>query len=166
MSKKALRIAASALSLLLLLSAAVVLSGCNTSRMPYNGKISFHDITAEIPSDFVRDSTKSNDDLWVFEKGGYREYILLSRSDAAEDVIAQLDDYVELMRERGAESSRGEYLCTDAVLSKYYKEGEYCQEIAFHYNGSLYAFALRCGTDEEFQSLMNKINTPETTPMD
>ena len=60
-----------AISLLLLLCfAAALFSGCafENVRMPFNGKIEFHDITAVIPSDFIRDSTQSKDDLWVFEK--------------------------------------------------------------------------------------------------
>ncbi len=150
---------------LLLTAAAIIpLSGCQRINMPFNGKITFHDITAVIPKDFIRDSTSSNEDLWVFEKGMYSETIIISRQDLHGDAIKVLDDYVELMLERGAESSRGKYLYTDAVMSKYIKDSEYCQEIAFCYNGSIYAFALRGGTDEEFQSLMDNINTPETTP--
>ena len=150
---------------LLLTAAAIIpLSGCQRINMPFNGKITFHDITAVIPKNFIRDSTSSNEDLWVFEKGMYSETIIISRQDLQGDAIKVLDDYVELMLERGAESSRGKYLYTDAVMSKYIKDSEYCQEIAFCYNGSIYAFALRGGTDEEFQSLMDNINTPETTP--
>ena len=115
---------------LLLTAAAIIpLSGCQRINMPFNGKITFHDITAVIPKDFIRDSTSSNEDLWVFEKGMYSETIIISRQDLQGDAIKVLDDYVELMLERGAESSRGKYLYTDAVMSKYIKDSEYCHSV-------------------------------------
>ena len=162
MKKKILVHLLSLMIISIMLASAFLFEGCKMSKMPLGGKIQFHEVTAVIPNGFVRDSTQSNDDQWVFEKGWYSEYIIIMRSDAKEDVIAQLDDYVVLMLERGADSSRGSYLNTDAVLSKYVRDGEYCQEITFCYNGSLYSFALRGGTDDEFQSLLNDINTPDT----
>lgn len=139
-----------------------VLSGCGlfnmfTQDMPFNGEIQFHSITAVIPDDFIRDTTQSNEDLWVFEKNNYKQIIIISRTDADDDPDAGLDDYVELMTERGATASRETFLDLDAVMSTYYLEEVYCQEIMFLYNNSYYAFALRGGTEEEFQNLLNDL---------
>lgn len=142
---------------------ACLLSGCGRrEKMPFNGDIQFHDITAVIPNSFIRDSTKSNDDLWVFEKNRYKSMIIMRRTDVSADVDEELDNYVQDMLERGADSSRGEFLLTDAVLSSYYLDNVFCQEILFVYNNSFYAFALRGGTETEFQELLNDLNTPDT----
>lgn len=149
-----------AVSVLLLLSSLLTLIACKKSEMPFNGVIEFHDITAVIPDSYVRDSTQSTDDFWVFEKGGYKEYILLSRTVSKEDPAAVLDDYEDAMRDVGAETTRGNYLNTDAVISKYEKDGLYCQEIFFSCSGSFYSFALRGGTEKEFTDLLGDIITP------
>ena len=148
--------------LLAVLAWALSLAGCVSFTMPYNGEIRFHDIRAVIPKDFIRDSTQSSEDFWVFEHGGYAKSILLLRNDADTDVIAQLDAYAERMTELGAESSRGTFLSTEAVLTTYTKDGQFCQELLFHYQGSLYAFALRGGTEQEFQRLLDGIDTSAT----
>ena len=152
----------SVLLLLPVLILTLLFPGCGRSSMPFNGEIQFHDISVVIPKDFIRDSTQSNADLWVFEKGYYTECILITRSDADENVSAQLDSYAERMKELGAESVRGTCLDTDAVLTTYTKEGQYCQEILFPCNGSIYAFALRGGTEQAFQSLLEGLRIPET----
>ena len=152
-------------TVLILAALLLLLCGCGRrARMPFNGQVTFHEITATIPEDFVRDSTQSNDDLWIFEHGGYSKMILLSRKDAAGDADAALDDYVEYLQSLGADAERGRFLNADAVHSTYTKDGQYCQEILFLYHGSFYAVALRGGTEEEFQSLLDEVNTPETAP--
>ena len=154
-----------AISLLLLLCfAAALFSGCafGNVRMPFNGKIEFHDITAVIPSDFIRDSTQSKDDLWVFEKGGYKKIIIISRSDIKTDADTHLKNYVNNITAKGGTASQGKYLYEDAAMSTYYIDGVFCQEIIFAYNGSLYAFARRGGTESEFNELLKDINTPDT----
>lgn len=151
--------------LIIILLSIYVLSGCifiPRNKMPFNGNIQFHDIKAVIPDDFIRDSTQSNEDMWIFEKGSYRKYIIIQRSDIKTDVDTDLDDYVQLMLERGADSSRGKFLNVEAVLTTYYLDDLYCQEILFVYNDMYYAFTLRGGTEEEFQSLLNDLNTPDT----
>ena len=71
---------------MILLFLLTFLSGCiGSSKMPFNGDITFHEITLTVPERFIRDSTESNDDLWVFEHDGYSEYILISRTDASSD---------------------------------------------------------------------------------
>ena len=62
-------------------------------NMPYNGDIVFHDIKVYIPQSFIRDSTKSSDEAWVFEKGFYKEFIIIKRDAVSEDASAELDSY-------------------------------------------------------------------------
>ena len=149
------------LTFLLTLSLLLGISGCaGISDMPYNGDIQFHGITMTIPSRFVRDSTQSSVNLWIFEHGTYSEYVILSRSDLKGEVSATLESYVEFMKEQDANSEITTFLSNDAVLSRYSKDGEYCQEILFPLDGSLYAIALRGGSEEGFQEIMNSIQIP------
>ena len=78
------------------------LSAC--SQMPFNGDIEFYDISLTIPERFIRDSTQSNDNLWVFESDNYSEYIIISRKDVTGETQSALTDYAEYMKENGAES--------------------------------------------------------------
>ena len=73
----------------LLLSVLLLLSGCfgPTYNMPFNGDIVFHDLSLTIPRDFIRDSPQSNDDLWAFEKGMYKQIIILHRTDQGIDAV-------------------------------------------------------------------------------
>ena len=152
-----------AVTLLLVCFVVCLLSGCGPrEKMPFNGDIRFHDIMAVIPDSYIRDSTESNDDLWVFEKNRYKSMIIMQRTDVKADADIELDNYVQVMLERGADSSRGDFLLTDAVLSIYYLDDVFCQEILFVYNNSFYAFALRGGTEAEFQELLNDLNTLDT----
>ena len=128
--------------------------GCvRVSKMPFNGDISFHDITMTIPTRFIRDSTQSSADLWIFEQGNYSEYIIISRKDIAGDVSASLSNYAEYMKERNADSNIVPFLGNDAVLSMYYIDNVYCQEILFPYKNSFYAIALRGGTESGFNEI-------------
>ena len=61
-------------SIFLVLIFVFSLTAC--SQMPFNGDIEFHDISLTIPERFIRDSTQSNDNLWVFECDNYSEYII------------------------------------------------------------------------------------------
>ena len=89
-----------AISLLLML---IILSGCiGSSKMPFNGDITFNEITLTIPERFIRDSTQSNDDLWVFEHDNYSEMILISRSEIVGDVTLSLETYIDYMKEKDA----------------------------------------------------------------
>ena len=46
----------------------------------------------------------------------------------------------------------------DAVHSTYTREEQFCQEMLFVYNGSIYALALRGGTEEEFDAFLKSVN--------
>lgn len=146
--------------LALVLILAWVLSGCNRSDMPFNGAVTFHDLTLTIPSDFIRDSTESTDDLWIFEKGRYTQYILLSRQDGGADAAASLDSYADYLTEQGAQATRGTFLEMEAVMSSWTREGLFCQELLFAYNGSLYAISLRGGTEADFDAIVDTVELP------
>ena len=143
------------ISLFLVFILAFSLASC--SKMPFNGEIEFHNISLTVPERFIRDSTQSNDDLWIFERGGYSEYIIISRKDFTGDVKTALDDYVAYMKENSAESEIISFLDDDAVLSTYYMDNVYCQEILFAYHNSFYAVALRGGTQSDFAEITDTI---------
>jgi len=132
------------------------LSAC--SQMPFNGDIEFHDISLTVPERFIRNSAQSNDDLWIFEHDNYSEYIIISRKDITGEVQSALSDYVDYMKENGAESKIVSFLNDNAVLSTYNIDDEFCQEILFAYNSSFYAVALRGGTKDGFEEITNTIS--------
>ena len=143
-------------TLLLVLLMMFGLTGCGfLSDMPFNGEIEFHDLSVTIPASFIRDSTQSDDDLWLFEKGFYDQLIILSRQDLDGEEAATLDDYAAYLTEQGVEVSRTTFLQHDAVHSAYTREEQFCQEIVFIHNDSIYALALRGGTAEEFTDFIN-----------
>lgn len=148
------------LAILVTLSVLLIFGGCSgmipTSTMPFNGDIQFHDITLTVPTRFIRDSTQSNEDFWVFERGGYAEYVLLSKKTAS----TTLNEYMLYMQENGANSEMVTFLDGDAVLSSYTKDGLYCQEILFIHNGAAYAIALRGGTEAGFKEITDTVAIP------
>ena len=148
---------------LLLLFSLIFCYGCTAGiDMPFNGEIGFHDITLTVPERFIRDSTQSNEDLWIFEQGNYSEYILISRKDITGDTASSLESYVEYMKSNNAESSIVSFLGVDAVHSVYYTDEVFCQEILFPYEGSFYAVALRGGTEESFEEIVSTVKLSES----
>ena len=146
------------LAMILFVSMLLALVGCSGRiKMPYNGDIEFHKITLTIPIRFVRDSTKSNADMWVFERGGYAEYILVSRKDFEGDAAASLEKYVEYMKGNGATSAIITFLEGSAVRSQYTKDDLLCQEILFIQGDSVYAVALRGGTADGFKEITDTV---------
>ncbi len=132
--------------------------GCTPGiDMPFNGDIEFHGISLTVPERFIRDSTQSNEDLWIFEQGNYNEYIIISRKDITGDIAASLESYAEYMKENNADSNIVSFMDADAVYTVYYLEDVYCQEILFPHNGSFYAVALRGGTDDSFKEITDTI---------
>ena len=137
-------------------------SGCSSAlKMPFNGDIEFHRIALTIPERFVRDSTQSTDDFLVFEHGNYSKYILVSRKDIVEDVSTSLENYIEYMKEIGAESEKVSFLNNDAVFSTYYIDDVFCQEILFRYDNSFYSIALRGGTENDFKEISDTVKLIE-----
>jgi hypothetical protein len=150
---------ATILCIVLLLTCA----GCMffASDMPFNGDITFHEISMTIPTRFIRDSTQSTDALWIFERGNYSEYIILSCKPANGDTTQALPSYVEYMKENGANSQIISFMDNDAVLSEYEMDGVFCQELLFIQNDSYYAIALRGGTEEGFAEITDTIQLIE-----
>ena len=147
--------------IVMIFSMFIIMCGCNLGvDMPFNGVATFHEITITIPEDFLRDSTQSNQDLWCFEKDRYSQMIILQRKDAGSDVSASLDDYVAYMTEQGCNSQRTSFRHLDAVHTTYTKDGQYCQEMLFSLNESLYAIALRGGTEDSFVTLLESVVLP------
>lgn len=139
------------------------LTGCGFgSDMPFNGDVCFHEMNVTIPTSFIRDSTQSNDDLWLFEKDRYSELIILSRKDITSEESAALDSYAAYMQEQGVDVSHETFLDMAAIHSTYTRDGVFCQEMLFAYNGSFYAIALRGGTKEAFRSLLNSVSISST----
>lgn len=137
------------------------LSAC--SKIPFNGTIEFHSISLTIPEKFIRDSTQSNDDLWVFEHNNYSEYIIISRKDITGDVQSSITNYTEYMKENNATSEIVSFSNNDAVHSTYYNDDVFCQEILFAYNNSFYAVALRGGTQSGFEEIIDTISLVKLT---
>ena len=142
----------------------VLFVGCAPRvQMPFNGNVSFHKLSVTIPESFIRDSTQSNEDLWVFERGNYTEYILLSRKDYSGNVKFGLEEYVDYMKENGAASKLTTFLEGDAVHTTYTREGEFCQEMLFYHENAFYAVTLRGGTEETFQELCASVQLTKPT---
>ena len=137
----------------------LVVTGCKPhTDMPFNGTVTFHELVITIPEDFIRDSTQSGEDGWVFEKGLYSQLIIITRSDINGDTQTELEEYGTYMAQQGAYTEGGTFMGFPAVLSLYEKDDMYCQEILFAYNNSFYAVALRGGTEEEFGALLDSLS--------
>ena len=134
------------------------------TSMPFNGTVSFHDITVDIPESYIRDSTSSDEDHWVFESGWYSKLIILSRSVAGSDPMSGLADYEAYLTEMGFECEEG-YLadCPALRSSGTLEDGKLQREMLFFYNGYFYAVALRDGTEDEFWDLVDSIGGPESS---
>ena len=122
-------------------------------NMPYNGDIVFHDIKVYIPQSFIRDSTKSSDEAWVFEKGFYKEFIIIKRDAVSEDASAELDSYAEYLAEQGITAERIAFQGREAVMS----ESAQSYELIFEYNSYFYAISLRGGSKDDFNTLVNTV---------
>ncbi len=134
----------------------------NSADMPFNGEVEFHDITVTVPNDFIRDSTQSSDKIWMFEKSGYKQLILIIRSEMTADIDTTLDSYVDYMLTVNAESERTEFIGLPAVRSTYTKDGTTTQEMLFAYGNYTYAVALRGGSAEDYNSLLNSVKIIES----
>jgi len=85
----------------------------------------------------------------------------VTRSDVSGDPIAGLEDYALYLKEQGVDAQRVTFGEMEAVQSAYTREGVFCQEMLFAYNGSFYAVALRGGTEAEFSALLDSVAVSE-----
>ena len=143
------------------------LSGCGgpTSDMPFNGDMTFHDVSLHVDDRFVRDSTQSNEDTWIFERGYYKEYVILTHwvSDLNPDSF--IPDYADDMRSEGGNAQIKDFLGKDAVFSTYTKDGIFCQDVFFYHNGAYYGISLRGGTEEGFLELISTVTLLHTAEL-
>jgi hypothetical protein len=146
---------------------AAVFCGCfPRSNMPFNGDVEFHGIVVTVPKSYVRDSTKSSDELWVFEQGNYDKYIMIScKAAKSEDAVKSYASFIE---SQGGSSEDIKLADLDAVKLTYTQDNKDTRETVFVLNDSIYAIALRGGDDAEYQELLDsfKIKASETTTTD
>ena len=152
--------------LLPVLLAVMLFCGAQASAgdMPFNGEMAFHKISLAVPESFIRDSTQSTDDFWVFEKGWYSQYIMLSCSALNSDAGAYLDGYMKYLHAQGADSHREDFLGLEAVRSSQMDGGRNWQELMFVHDGSVYAVALQGGTEDAFSALLDTVAVHEEEP--
>ncbi len=143
-------------SLLLCMSLLTACARPTGGDMPFGGSVTFHEISITVPQGFVRDSTQSTEDSWLFEKNWYKKMVILVRNDFSDNADAFLNEYAAAMSKYG-DSARTEFQGVQAVHSTYTRDGVFCQEIFFIHRGSSYAIALRGGTEEEFQQLLDSL---------
>lgn len=132
--------------------------GCKgKSKMPFNGTVTFHSMSVEIPEDFIRDSARSSEDLWAYEQGGYKKSILISRNDITVEPSALLESYGAYIVENGGNAEITSFQEQAAVRLNYQKDELFCREMMFCYGGSAYSIAMRGGTAEEFSTLLDTV---------
>ena len=134
----------------------LLLSGCGGTKMPFNGEVNFHGMQITIPDSFIRDSTQSTDDQWVFEHGGYRQYIVLMFHEEAAD----LEQYRDSMLANGCDSAIEERYDGAIVSSWTDADGNFRQEILFLSGGHTYVVMLHNGDEEAFETLAASIRMP------
>lgn len=150
------------LCLALCLVLIAVLAGCfqNRSDMPFNGDITFHAIKLTIPTEYIRDSTQSTDDVWMFEQGWYKKTIILLHRQIQEEPEAYLAAYSSAMEGQGVQVESTAFQGLKATRCSATKEdGMFWQEFAFVYNGSFYAVAMFGTTEADFDALLDSIST-------
>lgn len=144
--------------LLLLLAVLTCLVGCSyQTDIPFNGDVAFHEIAVTIPEDYIRDSTQSTDDMWIFEKGYYSQYVMLMRTELTRDAGASLDSYAAYLRGQGVASARTVFLGQEAVRSSAEQDGVLWQELLFAHGSATYAIALRGGTEADFEAIVQTV---------
>jgi len=135
-----------------------VLAGCfqNKSDMPFNGQVTFHSLQLTIPEEYIRDSTQSTDEAWLFEQGWYKKTIVLLCRQIQEEPESYLTAYATGMESLGIQADSVTFLGMQAVKCSATKEdGVFWQEVSFVYNGAFYAVAMNGGTQAEFQALLD-----------
>ena len=149
------------LCLLLCLVLICCVSGCfkNESSMPFNGEITFHQIKLTIPSEYVRDSTQSNEDVWLFEQGWYKKTIVIMHRQHQYEPSQYISSYADGMQQQGIQSESTTFMGMPAAMSSATREnGVYWQELSFAMDGVFYAIALNGGTEAEFQALLDTLS--------
>ena len=142
---------------------AVAFCGClRRGNMPFNGDVEFHGIKVTIPVSYVRDSTQSSDELWVFEHGNYDKYIMISCKPAkSKDAVKSYAGFIE---SQGGSAEDVQLADLDAVRLTYTQDNKETRETVFVMDDHIYAIALRGSDDAEYQELIDsfKVITKES----
>ena len=137
-------------------------TGCGLQfDMPLGGAVEFHDIAVTLPDGYVRDSTESTGDLWIFETGFYRKYVMLVRKDLTGDAAALMNSYAAYLTEQGALSVKTIFNGHEALRSSMNQGGVLWQEVYFAHGDSTYAIALRGGSEADFEAIINTVRLLE-----
>lgn len=115
-----------------------------------------------LPDGYVRDSTESTADLWIFEKGFYREYVMLMRKELTGDAAALMNSYAAYLTEQGAISVGTIFKGHEALRSSMNQGGVLWQEVYFVHGDSTYAIAMRGGSEADFDAIINTVRMLET----
>ena len=151
--------------------AVILLVGCTgkSGKMPFNGEVTFHDMNVTIPSSFIRDSTQSKEDVWVFERDNYKSYIMLIHGALEmQGGMSTPEKYSESLRSTGATSevkSFNGYPCvyTTSVANN----GMYATETVFFVGDTSYALTM-CTANEadmaEYQTVYDSLSFSGVAP--
>ena len=118
--------------------------------MPFNGEVTFHDMNVTIPSSFIRDTTQSSDDIWVFECNNYKSYIMLIHGALEmQGGMTSPEEYCESLQSTGAASEVTSYRGYPCVYTtSVTNNGMYATEAVFFVGDTSYALTM-CTTDED-----------------
>ena len=139
------------------------LAGCfqNKSDMPFNGELSFHGLKLTIPTEYIRDSTQSTEDIWLFEQGWYKKTIILLHRQIQEEPETYLAAYANAMEGQGVRVEQTPFMGLSAFKCSDDKEGGVLwQELSFVYNGAFYAIAMNGATEAEFSAFLHSVTIP------
>ena len=147
------------LNLILLMAICmIVLTGCGMdngmSDMPFNGEVFFHDLSIEIPEDFIRDSTKSNENQYVFEKDNYNVVIVLSKQNTNGYSLRNIVN--------GAESENGTVLnyddeYTTCDIEYILSDGTYSYTHSQIYNDDRYQIIVQGKNEADVKSVYDTV---------
>ncbi len=144
------------LSLILLaLIMLVSLISCDSAKVPVNGEIKFHEISLIIPSEFIGDTSQSNEDKWVFTSPEHE--IVLTRTDRIAPINHMIRDYCKLMEERNVSATEMKLGRLYTARAIYMQDGISCKEIFLVYRESAYTITLKGVATTEFDDLVNTI---------
>ena len=142
------------IGMLALLLALCVLTACGQNAAPLNGVVEFYDISLNIPADYARNTEKSGEDMWVFDKGSDDRDIVISCNAVEGEAETMLDNYVQYMQSLQTDSNRTTVSGCNGVRTSYTQDGVLCQEMLFIYKDTVYTIALRGDTQATFDAIL------------
>lgn len=104
----------------------------------------------------MRDSTRSNEELWVYERDHYASYILIHKGEPGKQ-NTDLEAYGAYITEQGGSAEQNTIGDVASVDLSYMQDNKECRETVFIYRDILYSVALRGGSEQEFTALKNSI---------